>query len=392
MTSGQATANSQPQVYDWSNIATVRRSINRNRSNAGDRYPKYGDPIRYSNILSGQNTAITPSRAGSTEMVGINCHGMLYPHLEERPISHNLRSTKSEYFLAAPRQSHYQRPAYLGVQQRQQLNSNNIDDDTKWITSSSSTASYHSGRSGSSSRGPEEDLEGELDNDRAHLYAEIGKPVSMVSLPPLDRGAPYRRFATSGRVAGGGVCDAGAACCSASPPPSSSSSIYQQTNGVVGDNNAQSTNDLMAVRSAQTPPPPPSTAHMSFSGSQPQQQHHQPRKYFTLNPPRNQSQSQLRVDRLYQKRFNNEDDLRRRSMTPMTTNGGYSCSGDPAVPQQLDALQQQLNRSQSCYGDPLDYKVGCQNTLRSKPLIPWYELAIKNTNRRSCPQFEVDVC
>lgn len=373
MTSGQATANSQPQVYDWSNIATIRRSINRNRSNAGDRYPKFGDPIRYSNVLSSQtSSATTPTRAGSTEL-GINCNGMLYPHLEERPISHNLRSTKSEYFLAAPRQSHYQRPAYLGVQ-RQQLN--NIDDDTKWITSSSSTASYHSGRSGSSSRGGPEQEEEEEEDDRAHLYAEIGKPVSMVSLPPLDRGAPYRRFATSGRVAGG-VCDAGAACCSASPP-----SIYQQTNGV-GDNNAQSTNDLMAVRNAQTPPPP-SSSHMSFNGSQ-----SQPRKYFTLNPPRNQSQSQLRVDRLYQKRFNNEDDLRRRSMTPMTTNGGYSCSGDP-VPGQLDP-QQQLNRSQSCYVDPLDYKVGCQNTLRSKPLIPWYELAIKNNNRRSCPQFEVDM-
>lgn len=36
--------------------------------------------------------------------------------------------------------------------------------------------------------------------------------------------------------------------------------------------------------------------------------------------------------------------------------------------------------------NPLDLKVGCQNTLRSKPLIPWYELAIKqDIKRKSCP-------
>lgn len=38
------------------------------------------------------------------------------------------------------------------------------------------------------------------------------------------------------------------------------------------------------------------------------------------------------------------------------------------------------------YLDPLDCKIGCQTTLRSKPRIPWYELAIKKDNRRqSCP-------
>lgn len=37
----------------------------------------------------------------------------------------------------------------------------------------------------------------------------------------------------------------------------------------------------------------------------------------------------------------------------------------------------------------LDCKVGCQTTLRSKPRIPWYELAIKQDIRRqSCPPFE----
>lgn len=42
------------------------------------------------------------------------------------------------------------------------------------------------------------------------------------------------------------------------------------------------------------------------------------------------------------------------------------------------------------YGDPLDSKIGCQTTLRSKPRIPWYELAIRkpaaaDRRRQSCP-------
>lgn len=42
------------------------------------------------------------------------------------------------------------------------------------------------------------------------------------------------------------------------------------------------------------------------------------------------------------------------------------------------------------YLDPLDCKIGCQTTLRSKPRIPWYELAIKKDHRRqSCPPLEV---
>ena len=376
MTSDQvtATADSQaappPSIYDWSNIATIRRSISRNRSNAGDRYPKYGDPIRYT--ASGSKS---PSRAGSTETmatmkIGLNGTGggggVLYPHLEERPLAHhNLRSTKSEYFLATSPRS-----AYLGVPQNYH---HNIDDDTKWITSSSSTASYHS--AGSSSREPDD----ETDDDRAQLYAEVGKPVSIVSLPPLDRGtatAAYQRqrFASSGRM------DAG----------SGSGTIYQQTNGYVGDNNAQSANDLMtAVRGSETPPPPPmATSHMNMIGAQ------QPRKYFTLNPPRHhQQQQQPQYQRSYQpfnhqrRVHNHDDDLRRRSMTPMTTTNHLMSSGG-VVGGHHDQQQSSLNRSQSCYVDPLDYKVGCQNTLRSKPLIPWYELAIKDSNRRSCPQFE----
>lgn len=41
------------------------------------------------------------------------------------------------------------------------------------------------------------------------------------------------------------------------------------------------------------------------------------------------------------------------------------------------------------YFDPLDFKIGCQSTLRSKPQIPWYELAIRQNNRRlSCPPLD----
>uniref|UniRef100_A0A182Q6K0 Uncharacterized protein n=1 Tax=Anopheles farauti TaxID=69004 RepID=A0A182Q6K0_9DIPT len=35
--------------------------------------------------------------------------------------------------------------------------------------------------------------------------------------------------------------------------------------------------------------------------------------------------------------------------------------------------------------DLLNYKIGCQTTLRSKPVIPWYELAIRKDHRQSCP-------
>uniref|UniRef100_A0A0K8VIT1 Protein sickie n=1 Tax=Bactrocera latifrons TaxID=174628 RepID=A0A0K8VIT1_BACLA len=45
-----------------------------------------------------------------------------------------------------------------------------------------------------------------------------------------------------------------------------------------------------------------------------------------------------------------------------------------------------LNRLAPEYVDPLDFKIGCQTTLRSKPVIPWYELAIKKDfKRQSCP-------
>lgn len=39
------------------------------------------------------------------------------------------------------------------------------------------------------------------------------------------------------------------------------------------------------------------------------------------------------------------------------------------------------------HNDLLECKIGSQNTLRTKPKIPWYELAIKKENRQSCPPF-----
>lgn len=51
-----------------------------------------------------------------------------------------------------------------------------------------------------------------------------------------------------------------------------------------------------------------------------------------------------------------------------------------------EAAVSDLNRMAPEYMDPLDFKIGCQTTLRSKPLIPWYELAIRRDfKRQSCP-------
>ena len=52
--------------------------------------------------------------------------------------------------------------------------------------------------------------------------------------------------------------------------------------------------------------------------------------------------------------------------------------------------QHSASHSNVDYLDPLDHKIGCQTMLRSKPQIPWYELAIRKDNRRqSCPPFQV---
>lgn len=58
--------------------------------------------------------------------------------------------------------------------------------------------------------------------------------------------------------------------------------------------------------------------------------------------------------------------------------------------QKLASNAHSVSQSDIDYLDPLDFKVGCQTTLRSKPQIPWYELAIKKDHRRqSCPPFQV---
>lgn len=56
---------------------------------------------------------------------------------------------------------------------------------------------------------------------------------------------------------------------------------------------------------------------------------------------------------------------------------------------QLEKSTSSLNDNDLDHWDPLDNKIGCQTTLRSKPRIPWYELAIKKENRQSCPPFQV---
>lgn len=311
-----------------------------------------------------------------------NC-GILYPHLEERERSicghgggggglAGLRTAKSEYYLSPPKQQQHQSNASVRSWGAGGHIPRNIDDDTKWINSSSSTASYHS--VGSSSRGGGDATDHDDQQHHHHsnrLYAEIGKPVFMAS-----RG--YSSSSAHSNTLGG--------------------SIYQQTNtntnngvggfgGGVSCDNARSISDVR--NTATTPPPPPSMVISSASsmngGSSGQIQQQPPppmRKYFTLNNPRNQKQYQPNGPINPRRSTNHhEEDLRRRSMTT-TTNPHSDC---------YPGLQQQLNRSQSCYVDPLDYKVGCQNTLRSKPVIPWYELAIKDNNRRSCPQLMEEV-
>lgn len=47
-----------------------------------------------------------------------------------------------------------------------------------------------------------------------------------------------------------------------------------------------------------------------------------------------------------------------------------------------------LNECILDHNDILDCKIGSQNTLRPKPKIPWWELAIKKENRQSCPPFQ----
>lgn len=44
------------------------------------------------------------------------------------------------------------------------------------------------------------------------------------------------------------------------------------------------------------------------------------------------------------------------------------------------------------YWDPiLDSKIGSQTTLRTKPIVPWWELACKKEHRQSCPPMQVNI-
>lgn len=50
-----------------------------------------------------------------------------------------------------------------------------------------------------------------------------------------------------------------------------------------------------------------------------------------------------------------------------------------------------LNENQ-VYWDPiLDSKIGSQSTLRTKPIVPWWELACKKEHRQSCPPMQVNI-
>ena len=44
------------------------------------------------------------------------------------------------------------------------------------------------------------------------------------------------------------------------------------------------------------------------------------------------------------------------------------------------------------YWDPiLDSKIGSQTTLRTRPIVPWWELACKKEHRQSCPPMQVNI-
>lgn len=79
------------------------------------------------------------------------------------------------------------------------------------------------------------------------------------------------------------------------------------------------------------------------------------------------------------------------------TDRRYATLSYPKEAQRNKQHRFQQQQQQNCdydleYLDPLDCKIGCQTTLRCKPRIPWYELAIRKENRRqSCPPIEVNV-
>lgn len=50
-----------------------------------------------------------------------------------------------------------------------------------------------------------------------------------------------------------------------------------------------------------------------------------------------------------------------------------------------------LNESHVCWDPVLDSKIGSQTTLRTKPAIPWWEIACKKEYRQSCPPMQVNI-
>lgn len=51
-----------------------------------------------------------------------------------------------------------------------------------------------------------------------------------------------------------------------------------------------------------------------------------------------------------------------------------------------------LNENHVFWDPILDSKIGSQSTLRTKPILPWWELACKKEHRQSCPPLQVNIC
>lgn len=50
-----------------------------------------------------------------------------------------------------------------------------------------------------------------------------------------------------------------------------------------------------------------------------------------------------------------------------------------------------LNENHVFWDPILDSKIGSQTTLRTKPIVPWWELACKKEHRQSCPPMQVNI-
>lgn len=86
------------------------------------------------------------------------------------------------------------------------------------------------------------------------------------------------------------------------------------------------------------------------------------------------------------------------AMPSMSTSDLYSRRRFATLAHPKEKLQAISTKSTSSlnenhvYWDPiLDSKIGSQTTLRTRPIVPWWELACKKEHRQSCPPMQVNI-